>query len=239
MQPVQAMQPSGKHVALPALIAAGPLPPGSLLVQRYRIISQVGQGGFAVVYKAKDTQKKNKVVAIKQINLHALASKDLFEATSASKREVELLSDLDHANLPHIYDRFSDPWHRYIVMDFIQGETLEDYLSEVRRGYLSVREVLKIGIELSTVLSYLHAQFPPIIFRDVKPANIMRTRRGRLYLIDFGIARHVNRGQKDTAPLGSPGYAAPEQYGKAQTTERTDIYGLGATLQALLTGEDP
>jgi serine/threonine protein kinase len=90
------------------------------------------------------------------------------------------------------------------------------------------------------VLGYLHNQKQPIIFRDVKPANIMRTSKGRLYLIDFGIARHFTPGQtKDTGPLGSPGYAAPEQYGKAQTTVQTDIYGLGATLQTLLTGVDP
>jgi len=90
------------------------------------------------------------------------------------------------------------------------------------------------------VLSYLHKRKQPIIFRDVKPANIMRTSKGRLYLIDFGIARQFTPGQtRDTGPLGSPGYAAPEQYGKAQTTEQTDIYGLGVTLQTLLTGIDP
>ncbi len=95
-------------------------------------------------------------------------------------------------------------------------------------------------MQLSTVLRYLHTHQPPIIFRDVKPANVMRTATGHLYLIDFGIARHFTPGQsRDTSALGSPGYAASEQYGKAQTTVQFDIYSLGATLQTLLTGKDP
>ncbi len=125
-------------------------------------------------------------------------------------------------------------------MQYIEGETLEDYLKRANGGRLPLRQVRAIGVQLSNVLSYLHAQTPPIIFRDVKPTNIMRTRWGRLYLIDFGIARHFNPDKKrDTSPLGSPGYAAPEQYGRAQSTTKTDIYGLGVTLQSLLTGREP
>jgi serine/threonine protein kinase len=100
--------------------------------------------------------------------------------------------------------------------------------------------VLQIGLLLCDVLGYLHSQQPSVIFRDVKPANIMQTKGGHLYLIDFGIARHYVPGRKrDTGPLGTPGYAAPEQYGRAQTTIQTDIYGLGATLHTLLTGKEP
>jgi WD40 repeat protein len=125
-------------------------------------------------------------------------------------------------------------------MDFIEGETLEDHLCTVPGGYLPVEEVLRIGIELCTVLDYLHTRQPPIIFRDLKPDNIMMTSNGHLYLIDFGIARHFKPGQaRDTIAFGSPGYAAPEQYGKAQTTTRADVYSLGATLHRLLTGDDP
>jgi Protein kinase domain len=126
------------------------------------------------------------------------------------------------------------------VMDYIEGETLEDMLQKVRGGALPVKKALDIAIALCDVLGYLHEQRPPIIFRDVKPANIMITPQDRVYLIDFGIARLYRPGQaKDTGALGSPGYASPEQYGKAQTTPRSDIYGLGATLQTLITGREP
>ncbi len=210
-----------------------------LLNNRYEIICEVGQGGFGVVYKARDTYSKSQLrqVAIKQINLGSLSSRQIIEATDSYNREVTLLSRLSHSNLPRIYDHFTDPEHWYLVMDFIEGETLDEYLH--RAGHLTVKETLNIGVQLANVLGYLHSQEPPIIFRDVKPGNIMRTPNGRLYLIDFGIARHFNPTKKrDTGALGSPGYAAPEQYGRAQSTEQTDIFGLGATLTTLLLGED-
>lgn len=211
----------------------------ALLNNRYEIIREVGQGGFGVVYKARDIQSKSQLrqVAIKQINLASLSARQVIDATDSYNREVTLLSRLSHPNLPRIYDHFTDPEHWYLVMDLIQGETLEDYLK--RAGHLTVRETLHIGIQLANVLGYLHSQEPPIIFRDVKPGNIMRTPGGHLYLIDFGIARHFNPTKKrDTGALGSPGYAAPEQYGRAQSTEQTDIYGLGATLTTLLLGDE-
>src|SRR5437588_9250768 len=124
-------------------------------------------------------------------------------------------------------------------MDFIAGDTLEDYLDKYTQRP-PVDMVLQIRIQRCTVLAYLHTHQPPIIFRDLKPANIMRTADNHVYLIDFGIARHFKPGKtKDTIPLGSPGYCAPEQYGKAQTTSRADIYSLGATLHQLLSGNDP
>ncbi len=236
--PSPPVQPVVQNGTFATGVSADPLPPGSLLAQRYCIISQIGQGGFGVVYKARDRTHKNKLVAIKQINLGALRPREIIEATDSYNREVTLLSTFRHTSLPRVYDHFTDAEHWYLVMDFIRGETLEDYLA--RHGHCSMRQVLNIGITLSTVLAYLHTRTPPVIFRDVKPANIMRTPRGQLYLIDFGIARRFIPGKKkDTGPLGSPGYAAPEQYGKAQTTVQTDIYGLGATLQTLLTGQDP
>ena len=127
----------------------------------------------------------------------------------------------------------------YVVMDFLTGKTLEDFLDKSGQHF-PVEVVLDIGIQLSSVLDYLHSQQPPIIFRDLKPANIMLTADNHVYLIDFGIARHFKLGKaKDTIPLGSKGYAAPEQYGKAQSTPQSDIYGLGATLHQLFTGDDP
>ena len=247
----QSLQPSVSASPVPSPILPSPtlspsgataqrLLPGSLLNGRYKIMHEVGQGGFSVVYAAQDTHQKHKRVAIKQISLHSLTPRQVIEATDTYNREMGLLSSLKHASLPHIYDHFTGQEYWYLVMDFIEGETLEDYMHKARQGYLPVQEVLDIGIRLSGVLYYLHQQTPPIVFRDVKPANIMRTPRGRLYLIDFGIARHFRPGQRrDTGPLGSPGYAAPEQYGTTQTTAQSDIYSLGATLQTLLTGHDP
>jgi serine/threonine protein kinase len=211
-----------------------------LLKGRYRVLKQIGTGGFGAVYQAQDLRRNNAPVAIKSINLHRLSPEQIIEATDIFNREVGMLSELEHPNLPHIYEHFTDPEHWYLVMDFIEGETLEHYLSQAPGGRLPLSEVLDMGMQLCTVLDYLHSQQPPIIFRDVKPGNIMRTSSGHLYLIDFGIARHFTPGQaRDTMPLGSPGYAPPEQYGKAQTTVQSDIYSLGATLQTLLTGKDP
>lgn len=214
--------------------------PGSLIADRYRILARIGEGGFGTVYKARDRQQHGRVVAIKEINMAALSAQEKIEVTDTFNREISMLSQLSHKNLPHIFDHFTDPEHWYIVMDYIEGQTLEELLAHASKGRLSVRQVVQIGIELCNVLFYLHEQKPSIIFRDVKPGNIMLTPWGHLYLIDFGIARRYRPEQlHDTGSLGSPGYAAPEQYGRARTTPQTDIYGLGATLQTLLTGKEP
>jgi oligopeptide transport system substrate-binding protein len=217
------------------------LAPGDLLHDRYRIINQVGTGGYGAVYRALDTRDGDKLVAIKAIHLRGLKPQEAIEATDTFNREVSLLAGLAHPNLPRVYDHFTDVAHWFLVMDFIEGETLEDYIRHTTKtGQLRLSEILEIGIQLCTVLEYLHTRQPPIIFRDVKPANIMRSKHGHLYLIDFGIARRHKPGQrKDTIALGSPGYAAPEQYGRAQTTAQADIYSLGVTLHQLLTGHDP
>ena len=219
--------------------------PGELLLQalfrnRYFIMSKVGAGGFGSVYKARDIQSGDRLVAIKEVSLLGLHPQAMIEATTTFQREVSVLSQLDHPHLPRVYEHFQTPGQWYLVMDFIAGETLEEYQSKAPNGRLLLSEVLDIGMQLCLVLDYLHAQQPPIVFRDLKPANIMRTPAGRLYLIDFGIARYFKPGQaKDTVALGSLGYAAPEQYGKAQTTPRADIYSLGAVLHQLLTANDP
>jgi WD40 repeat protein len=212
------------------------------LNRRYRIIKQVGKGGFGAVYMAADLPFGNRLVAIKEMSQSGLSQQDLVEATNAFTREALMLASLTHSNLPRIYEQFTEMGRWYLVMDFIEGETLEEYLNKAPGGFLPLTEVLDTGLQLCTVLDYLHTRFPPIIFRDLKPANVMRTPSGHLYLIDFGIARHFKPGQlADTIALGSPGYAAREQYSKAQTqtTPRSDIYSLGATLHQLLTGDDP
>ncbi|HVB25723.1 MAG TPA: serine/threonine-protein kinase [Ktedonobacteraceae bacterium] len=216
------------------------LPLNHLLKQHYRIIGMLGKGNFGKVYKAEDTLLSNRPVAVKEMNQDGLSKHKLAEAINDFKREAHLLARLPHPNLPSIYEHFEEAKRWYLVMDYINGETLEMYLDKTNQKRLPEKEVINIGIQLCTVLAYLHTQPQPIIFRDLKPANIMRTSDGHLYLIDFGIARHFKPGQaKDTVALGSPGYAAPEQYGKVQTTSRSDIYSLGAVLHHLLSGKDP
>jgi eukaryotic-like serine/threonine-protein kinase len=219
----------------------GRLPANSLLKQRYLILSRLGQGGMGAVYKAADTQLGDRLVAVKEMSQKGLDAQEIVEAAETFKQEALMLAGLPHhPNLPSIYDHFAEGGRWYLVMDFIAGQTLEEHLARAKGGYLPVEEVLDIGIQLCTVLGYLHQHKPPIIFRDLKPANVMRTADGHLYLIDFGIARNFKQGQaKDTIAYGSAGYAAPEQYGKAQTTQQSDIYSLGATLHYLLSGTDP
>lgn len=212
----------------------------TLLHERYRLLTQVGAGGFGGVYRALDTVESSQIVAIKQIRLRGLTPQEMIEATDGFHREVRLLSNLAHPSLPRIRDTFTDPEHWYVVMDFIEGETLENYLKRHARPALPLKEALALGIQLCTVLEYLHSREPAIIFRDLKPSNVMRTEDGRVYLIDFGIARRFIPGQaRDTMPFGSPGYAAPEQYGRAQTTPQADLYSLGALLHHTLTSLDP
>lgn len=216
------------------------LRPNQLLQRRYCILSQVGMGGFGAVYKARDTRRNNYLVAVKEIGLNSLTPQQVIEATDAFNREVLLLSDLKHRSIPRIHAHLTDAEHWYVVMDFIEGETLEQYRLQAPGTHLSIDQVLSLGIQLCEVLDYLHNHQPPIIFRDVKPSNIMLTPAGDLYLIDFGVARYFQPGKsRDTIAFGSPGFASPEQYGKAQTTPQSDIYSLGVTLYQLLTDIDP
>jgi WD40 repeat protein len=219
----------------------GVLPVNHLLRHRYRVLGKVGKGGFGAVYKATDLQLNNRPVAIKEMSQQSgLSPQETAEATNTFRHEAMLLASLVHPNLPRIYEQFTEGGRWYLVMDFIEGETLEEGLLRIPGNRLSVDKVLSIAIQVCTVLEYLHNRQPPIVFRDLKPANIMLTPLGQIYLIDFGIARHFKPGQsRDTSALGSTGYAAPEQYGKSQTTPRADIYALGATLHELLTGLNP
>jgi len=195
---------------------------------------------MGAVYKAEDTQLGNRQVALKQMSQSGLNPQEQKEAADAFRHEALMLARLQHPNLPNIFDHFEENGRWYLVMSFIEGETLADYLSHAQSGKLPLDEALQIGMQLSTVLDTLHNRQPAIIFRDLKPANIMRAPDRHIYLIDFGIARHFKPGQaKDTAYYGSMGYAPPEQYGKAQTTPRSDIYSLGVVLYQLLSGHDP
>ena len=218
----------------------GRLPPQFLLRQRYVIVGQAGKGGMGAVYQAVDTRDMHRRVAIKEMSQGHLSDAELAEATAQFQREAALLGRLSHPNLPHIYDAFNERGRSYLVMDFIDGKTLLQMLKESGFRPLPVAQVLGYAQQLCDVLAYLHQQYPPIIFRDLKPTNVMVTADGHVFLIDFGIARIFKEGQEqDTTLLGSPGYAAPEQHGSAQTNPRSDLYSLGATLHCCLTGRDP
>ena len=225
---------------LPFKHSTDSLPDQTLLAGRYQLLSRIGQGGMGAVYKAADTRFNNRPVAIKEMSSTGLTPARLQEAEAAFEHEAHLLADLLHPNLPRIYEHFAENDRSYLVMDFIEGQTLEEYLVQKGGGPLPVDQVITWAEQLCDVLNYLHSHQPPIIFRDLKPANVMISESGHVYLIDFGIARIFKPGkQHDTVALGSPGYAAPEQYGKAQSSPRSDIYSLGALLHHLLTGIDP
>jgi len=207
---------------------------------RYQVSRRLGQGGMGSVYLVQDMRIPGKQWAIKEMSDAALPTPaERQQAINAFRQEAQLLATLDHANLPRVVDFFSEGGCHYLVMDFIEGETLEQLLSR-RTTPFTETEVLSWAGQLCDVLSYLHAQHPPVIFRDLKPDNIMLARDGCTKLIDFGIARLFKPGQsKDTTCFGTPGYAPPEQYGQGQTDARSDIYALGVTLHHLLTGYDP
>ncbi|QBD80326.1 tetratricopeptide repeat protein [Ktedonosporobacter rubrisoli] len=225
---------------LPFKHTTGMLPEQTLLNSRYQLEARIGQGGMGAVYKAVDTRFNNRPIAIKEMSRAGLPEASVEEAERAFESEARLLADLLHPNLPRIYDHFTEGERSYLVMDFIEGHTIEDQLEKDPGKPLLLEQVLSWGQQLCDVLGYLHNHQPPIIFRDLKPSNVMISDSGHIFLIDFGIARVFKPGQlHDTVALGSPGYAAPEQYGKAQSTPRSDIYSLGALLHCLLTGVDP
>ncbi|HEY3991735.1 MAG TPA: serine/threonine-protein kinase [Ktedonobacteraceae bacterium] len=247
-QPIPSQAPSVPPVPSQPVRAQAPAPqspidrsPTQLLLKgRYRVLQALGKGGMGAVYLAQDIELGNRLVAVKEMSQNNMSAQDVQFAVETFKHEAYLLAGLQHPNLPSIHDYFEQAGHWYLVMSFIQGESLEKYLDHVPNGRLSLAEVLQIARELCNVLDYLHSQQPPIIFRDLKPSNIMRTPDGHIYLIDFGIARLFKPGQaKDTATYGSMGYAPPEQYGRTQTSERSDIYSLGVTLYELLSGYSP
>lgn len=220
--------------------STGKLAPESMLQHRYIIAGQVGRGGMSAVYAALDTRLGNRYVAIKEMSQGNLDDVELMRATERFQREAALLGSLHHPNLPRIYDAFSEQGRSYLVMDFIEGKTLLQLLKDSQGQPLSSLQAVDYALQLCNVLIYLHSQQPPIIFRDLKPTNVIVTEDGHVFLIDFGIARFFKEGQgQDTEYLGSPGYAPPEQHGSSQTNPRSDLYGLGATLHFCLTGRDP
>lgn len=217
-----------------------PLQNGQIIQNRYRIIRPLGKGGMGSVYLAQDARLGGKYVAIKEFDPTALSPQDRQWAATAFTQEAHMLAQLRHPDLTAVTDYFSDQYFLYLVMDYVEGETLDQVWQKQPNRQFDPQQVVIWAKQLCSVLQYLHSQAQPVIFRDLKPSNIMVMSNGQLKLIDFGIARYFKSGQtSDTVALGTPGYAAPEQYGHEQVDARSDVYSLGAVLHQLLTGFEP
>jgi len=200
---------------------------------KYKVVSLIGEGGMNRVYLVVD--ENGKQWALKQTREPAEIQRTPEEIREQFEREVLTLSCLDHPSLPSLCEYFSSGLHHYIVEEYVDGISLEKYILS---HHMSEAETLELAITLCTLLEYLHGK--NIIYRDLKPANIIVTKESTLKLLDFDIARIYKKGKKgDTIALGTPGYAAPETYGISQSDARSDIYSLGATLYHILTGDDP
>ena len=205
----------------------------------YKILGLIGRGGMGAVYRAQRLADST-IWALKEMRPpNDAPASEIEENRKLFLQEAELLSSLRHPNLPIVADFFDDHGKPVLVMEFVPGQTLEDRIREANAPLLE-QQAIGYGIQIARVLHYLHTREPKIIYRDLKPSNIMLTPDGVLKLIDFGVARTYKRNKsKDTVAMGSAGYAPPEQYGKEQTDERSDVYALGATMLHLLTNMPP
>ncbi len=217
----------------------GQLQPGYTLQDRYLILGFLATGGMSSVYKGRDLHFPNvtKLVAVKEM-INLASDPTMYEMVVRNfEREADLLATLTHPAIPRIYDYFTHDKNSYLVMEFIEGKDLETVLRETE-DFLPEQQVIEWALALCDVLHFLHSHKPqPVVFRDMKPANVMLDKHGQIRLIDFGIARVFQPGQKGTM-IGTEGYSPPEQY-RGEASPAGDIYALGATLHHLLTKRDP
>lgn len=217
--------------------------PGELLHNRYEVLTCLGQGAMGAVYLVRDQHLTGAIWALKELDTPALPEPDRDMNVALFRREAEILASLDHPGLPRVVDFFEESSPAgprfYLGMEFIPGQPLDEILSTTNRPLLPA-EAIPIALQVTHVLEYLHRHNPPIVFRDLKPSNLILTPEGKVYFIDFGIARHHRpESAKDTQDLGTPGFCAPEQYGHGQTTSRSDLYAVGSTLFHMLSKADP
>ena len=218
---------------------AGQLNSGTNLVNRYLIQEVIGVGGMGSVYRARDLHFPNvvKLVAVKEMINQAPDPLVRQTIVQNFEREANILATLSHPSIPRIYDYFTLDNRSYLVLEFVNGKDLEVILSQ-SDVFLPEEQILTWGIELCDVLNFLHNHKPdPIIFRDMKPSNVMINQYNHIMLVDFGIAKSFQTGQKGTM-IGTEGYSPPEQY-RGEATTKADIYALGATMHHLLTRRDP
>ncbi|HWQ03923.1 MAG TPA: serine/threonine-protein kinase [Longilinea sp.] len=215
------------------------LPQGFTLVNRYLVQDVIGVGGMGSVYRARDLHFPNvvKLVAVKEMINSAPDPIVRQTITQNFEREANILVTLNHPSIPKIFDYFTFNERSYLVEEFVHGKDLDQVLSD-SEGFLTEDQVIVWAIELCDVLQYLHTHRPePIIFRDMKPSNVMVNQQGHIILVDFGIAKIFRTGQKGTM-IGTEGYSPPEQY-RGEATPAADVYSLGATLHHLITRKDP
>jgi len=225
--------------AVSAASSAGRLPDHYLLQGRYRILGVLGVGGMSIVYKARDLRFTSviRLCAVKEMRNTTAEPKLRRQAIRRFEREANILAALNHPGIVQVYDYFTDGDSSFLVMEFVDGKDLEAISAETM-GFLSFETVVEWAIQVCDVLSYLHSHKPhPIIFRDMKPSNIMVDEFGHVKLIDFGIARVFQDNQKGTM-VGTEGYSPPEQY-RGVVDQRSDVYALGASLHHLLAKQDP
>lgn len=211
---------------------------GTMLAGRYQIEKVIGTGGMSVVYSARDRRFRaiNRLCAVKEM-FDMLGDGPIRQrAREAFEREANLLASLNHHAVPKVFDYFTESERHYLVHELVEGQDLARYLHQRARPVPPDR-VIDWAVQLSQVLATLHSATPPIIFRDLKPSNVMLRPDGRIVLIDFGIAKHFQPVQKGTM-IGTEGYAPPEQY-EGISSPQTDVYALAATLHQLLTNTDP
>jgi serine/threonine protein kinase len=211
--------------------------PVRIIGQRYRIIKPLGGGGMKEVYLAEDLRLANRPCALAEIIEDPWNPQEQYAFAQAFAREASILALLKHPRIPHVYDHFSEHDHHFLVMEYVEGETLEYRLKASPNGFLDENFVIYVALQVLEALEYLHSRTPAVIFRDLKPSNLMISKDGSVKVIDFGIAR-LFVSQKTATMVGTHGYAPPEQY-EGRTEPRTDLYALGATMLNLLTGWDP
>jgi serine/threonine protein kinase len=205
-----------------------------ILGSRYRILRPLGGGGMKSVYLAEDLKLNNRLCAVAAMIDNFANPSEQQAAVAAFQREADMLAALRNEHIPQIYDKFSEQQNHYLVMEFVEGDTLENRIRTM--GKLSGLETIDIAIQILDTLEYLHGLKPPVIYRDMKPSNVMILPDGKVKLIDFGIARFFQTSTMTT--MGTPGYAPPEQYG-GKAEERSDLYALAATIHEALTGRTP
>jgi serine/threonine protein kinase len=216
----------------------GTLKPNTILLARYKVLGVLGGGGMGTVYQARDLNFPDvkRLVAVKEM-LNPNTDPNLRASTLKTfQREANILATLTHPAIPKIFDFFDQNDRAYLVMEYINGLDMENMMTRTKE--IPVEKILEWSIDLCDVLDYLHKNQPePIIFRDMKPSNVMIDSLGKVRLIDFGIAKNFVSGVKNTM-IGTEGYSAPEQY-KGDVNPLSDIYSLGATLHHVLTRRDP